>query len=87
MYIRMTSGRERGEVKEFNFADAQDLLRSGQAVAVTFDGADPLAKKVDFEIRDEQAQLSPEPVAAPEPAFSEPAPMAKTPSTKFRRRN
>jgi hypothetical protein len=55
MYIRMTGGRDRGEVKDFAFDDAQVLIKNGHAVSVNFNEADPLAKKSDFEIRDEQS--------------------------------
>jgi hypothetical protein len=49
MFIRMTSGRDRGEVKEFSFTDAQDLLRTGQAVKVDINEADALTTKTDIE--------------------------------------
>lgn len=45
MYVRMTGGRDRGEVKEFSVEDAQAMLRKGQAVRVNFDEADPLGKR------------------------------------------
>jgi hypothetical protein len=48
MYVRMTGGRDRGEAKEFSFVDAQDLLRTGQAVPVNFNEPDPLAKIPNF---------------------------------------
>lgn len=45
----MTGGRDKGEVKEFNFADAQELLRTGQAVKVDINEADALLTKTDIE--------------------------------------
>jgi hypothetical protein len=74
MYIRMTGGRDRGEVRDFNFEDAQALIKNGQAVSVNFNEADPLAKKLDFEIRDEQSQISPRlQVAVPQRSADAPA--------------
>jgi hypothetical protein len=58
MFIRMTSGRDRGEAKEFSFTDAQDLIESGRAVVIDFSETDPLAKIDNFEVRDRQSQLA-----------------------------
>jgi len=41
-YIRMTTGRDRGEVKDFPFPDAQRMLALGQALPVNFDEPDAL---------------------------------------------
>jgi hypothetical protein len=41
-YIRMTGGRDRGEVKDFPLPDAQEMLALGQALPVNFDEPDPL---------------------------------------------
>jgi hypothetical protein len=49
MYIRMTGGRDRGEVQDFSFDDAQAMLRSGQAVPVDFNEPDPLGKRAEVE--------------------------------------
>lgn len=74
MYIRMTGGRDRGEVKDFAFDDAQVLIKNGHAVSVNFNEADPLAKKNDFEIRDEQSQIAPQlQVASPQRSADAPA--------------
>jgi hypothetical protein len=70
----MTGGRDRGEVKDFAFDDAQVLIRNGHAVSVNFNEADPLAKKLDFEIRDEQSQIVPQlRVAIPQRSVDAPA--------------
>jgi hypothetical protein len=74
MYIRMTGGRDRGEVRDFNFEDAQALIKNGHAVSVNFNEADPLAKKLDFEIRDGQSQIAPQMrVAMPQRTAEAPA--------------
>lgn len=41
-YIRMTSGRDRGYVKDFPLPDAQEMLALGQALPVNFDEPDAL---------------------------------------------
>lgn len=86
MYIRMTGGRDRGEVRDFNFEDAQVMLSKGQAVLVNFNDADPLAKKNDFEIRDEQSQIAPQlQVAIPQRSADAPALVAN--AQKSRRKH
>jgi len=41
-YIRLTGGRDRGEVKDMPFNEAQEMLSLGQALPVNFDEPDPL---------------------------------------------
>lgn len=41
-YIRLTGGRDRGQVKDMPFPDAQEMLALGQALPVDFDEPDPL---------------------------------------------
>jgi hypothetical protein len=70
----MTNGRDRGEVRDFNFEDAQALIKNGHAVSVNFNEADPLAKKLNFEIRDEQSHIAPQlQVAIPQRSAEAPA--------------
>jgi hypothetical protein len=47
----MAGGRDRGEVKDFPFVEAQELLRSGEAAPINFNEPDPLQKIEDFEVR------------------------------------
>jgi hypothetical protein len=66
MYIRMTGGRDRGEVKDFNFEDAPALIKNGDAVAVNFN-------------RDEQSQIAPQVrVAIPQRSADAPAVTTKS---------
>jgi hypothetical protein len=49
MYIRMTDGRDRGEVIEMVDEEARAMLASGKALAVDFQQPDPLGTRVDFD--------------------------------------
>lgn len=70
MYIRMTGGRDSGEVKEFSFDDAQALLKNGHAVPVDFNEGDPLAK------RNVKVEEVPLPAVVPPRTLDTPAVMA-----------
>jgi len=76
MYVRMTNGRDCGEVKDFQFEDAQAMIRSGQAAAVDFSQPDPLDKRelalpqsAVAEIPAPQAELRVAEVASPSAKF------------------
>lgn len=45
MYVRMKDGRDRGEIKEFPFPEAQALLRTGKADTVDLSRPDPFSSK------------------------------------------
>jgi len=47
-YLRMTGGRDRGEVKEFNFADGQELMARGAAIAVDLNDPNWIDKRLDL---------------------------------------
>ena len=57
-YVRLTGGRDRGEVKDMAFPMAQEMLALGQALPVNFDEADPLG----FRELPKPEAIEPEPI-------------------------
>jgi hypothetical protein len=45
MFVRMAIGRDRGEVRDIRFEEAQAMLKNGRAVKVDFDESDAMGKK------------------------------------------
>jgi hypothetical protein len=76
MFIRIATGRDRGEVKEFDFEVAQGMLKRGDAYRVDFDHPNWQDKMTDEQLQllqrphlvERQTETEPALVAAHQPA-------------------
>jgi hypothetical protein len=74
----MIKGRDRGEVMEFNFVDAQELLKGGLAEEVDLTQPGALEKKLVEEVNTLPFIVPPQTMNAPAVTASKPVPPTKS---------